>query len=270
MKRRFDVQPASGKTVLRLPAVHALFLQIFSFPVTLLGVFGVAAMLDRPIGLLIAAIIQGGSAAALSHWRGLAPWWVAIQFFFPVLLVIALSLQLPPSFFLFAFLFFLLLYWSTFRTQVPFYPSGSSVPDAVAALLPSGRDICFIDIGSGLGGLVLKLAGRFPDGRFTGIEIAPLPWLVSWMRARMSRSRAHFARGDYGDLDFAAYDVIFAYLSPVAMPGLWEKAQSEMREGALLLSYEFAIAGVVPSLVLSPEPTGISLYGFRIPAVSTR
>ena len=42
-------------------------------------------------------------------------------------LVAGAMLHLPSSIYLLAFLFLLLLYWSTFRTQVPFYPSGAAV-----------------------------------------------------------------------------------------------------------------------------------------------
>ena len=98
-----------------------------------------------------------------------------------------------------------------------------------------------IDIGSGLGGMAMHLAAARPGAEVTGIELAPLPWLVSKLRAALRKSRARFVRGDYEALNFADYDLVFAYLSPAAMPGLWHKAQREMRTGTLLVSYEFEI-----------------------------
>ncbi|HCY62934.1 MAG TPA: SAM-dependent methyltransferase [Oxalobacteraceae bacterium] len=212
---------------------------------------------------LVAALLQGGIAASLSAWRRLAIWWLPIQLLFPSALVVALDLRLPPSLFLGLFLFFLLLYWSSFRTQVPYYPSTRPVWRAVVGLLPA-RPLRCIDIGSGFGGLVLELAALRPDSRVEGIELAPLPWLASSVRARCTRSRARFRRGDYLDLDFAGYDVVFAYLSPAAMPVLWEKAHSEMRPGALLLSYEFLMSGRAPDIALQPRHGGAVLYGWRM------
>jgi len=107
-----------------------------------------------------------------------------------------------------------------------------------------------IDIGSGLGGLVLDLARRRPDCDVSGIELAPLPWLASRLRAWAGRSPAHFLRGDYEGLDFGDVDVVFAYLSPAAMPALWRKAEAEMRPGSVLFSYEFTIPGREPDLRL--------------------
>jgi hypothetical protein len=182
---------------------------------------------------------------------------------FPVAVLLVDALNLPPLVFLVGFVFFLLLFWSTFRTQVPFYPSTAATWRAVEALLPRGP-VHLIDIGSGFGGFVLSLAGRHPQGIFSGIEIAPLPWLVSRIRALTNVGRANFVLGDYMQLDFSRYDVVFAYLSPVAMDSLWEKASAEMRPGSLLLSYEFTIEGVTPAVTINTSNRGGILYGWRI------
>jgi predicted O-methyltransferase YrrM len=84
------------------------------------------------------------------------------------------------------------------------------------------------------------------------------------LRSRIRQSNAHFIRGDYDRLDFASYDVVFAYLSPAAMPALWQKANVEMRKGSLLLSYEFDIPGVEPHFARAPVHGGPLLYGWRI------
>ena len=244
---------------LRAPAVQALLIQVAAFPLTLAAIYLLAR---TGIGLtyLHAALVQGLFAAGLTWWRGLASWWRAIQFGFPLALFGAGLLAIPPAVFLAVFLFLLLLYWSTYRTQVPYYPSGRRVWDAVAGALPQGRALRVIDIGSGLGGLVLDLQRRRPESRIEGIELAPLPWLASALRAKLARSRASFLRGDYDSLDFGAYDAVFAYLSPAAMPALWDKAAREMRPGSVLFSYEFVIAARPPSRIVTPYREGPKLY----------
>ena len=241
------------------PAVVALLLQVAAFAPTLATVYLLARAGLTPSFPLI-ALIQGLFAALLSRWRGLAAWWLAIQLLFPVTLYGALALEIAPLWFLAGFLLLLVLYWSTFRTQVPYYPSGQRVWDEVEKLLPQGRPAKAIDIGSGLGGLVLELARRRPDSRFSGIELAPLPWLASFVRAKLSRNHANFILGDYEKLHFADYDLIFAYLSPAAMSALWSKASKEMRPGSKLLSYEFLITEKQPDLIVSPTGRGPSLF----------
>ena len=251
------------QSLLHAPAVRALVIQCVSFLLTVLAIRGIWMLTDMPVTLVVAVLLQGTTAAALSYWRRLAPWWLPIQFLFPGALMAMLSLSLPPEIFLVLFIFLLGWYWTTFRTQVPFYPSGLPVWEAVADLLPIDRPLRFIDIGSGLGGLVLNLAARRPESILSGIELAPLPWLVSWLRARIVHSRARFIRGDYTHLDFAQYDVVFAYLSPAAMLALWEKSRVEMRPGSMLLSYEFSIPGVSADVIVMPQSEGATLYAWR-------
>lgn len=254
----------SRTTLLSTPAIRAVSIQLCAFAFMLALAHAASLVSERQLTIAVAALLQGAIAASLSRMFGLAPWWLAIQAIFPFALIAALSLQLPPIIFLVAFVALLALYWSTFRTQVPFYPSRPAAWKAVGALLPADRPLRFVDIGSGLGGLVLHLARVRRDSVFTGIEIAPLPWLVSALRSRISRVNAQFVRGDYERLDFSEYDVVFAYLSPAAMPALWRKARSEMRPGALLLSYEFAIPGMAPHLIVTPAENGPFLYGWRM------
>ena len=121
-----------------------------------------------------------------------------------------------------------------------------------------------IDIGSGLGDMAMYIAHQRPLCQSEGIEIAPLPWAVSQVRGFLKQSRARFKLGDYYDLNFADYDVIFAYLSPVAMPLLWNKAMQEMQPGSLLISLEFEIHQMQPTNIITPKDQSPNLYVWRM------
>jgi SAM-dependent methyltransferase len=226
------------------PAARALLAQCLAYPLLLATVW-LLARAGLPPSWTVVACTQGAWAALLSWRFGLAPWWCAIGCAFPPVVLLASGAGVPPTVFLGAFLFLLLWYWSTFRTQVPYYPSGRQAWDLVVAALPAGP-LRVLDIGSGLGGFVLDLARRRPDCTAEGIELAPLPWLASRLRAALVKSRARFWHGDYDELNFGHYDVVFAYLSPAAMDALWRKAHAEMRPGSLLFSYEFVIPDRAP------------------------
>lgn len=246
------------------PLFRAAAIQLVSLLLVEIYVNAFADPQNEQVKTVLAALGQGAIAAALSRLFQLARWWLVIQAVFPIALVATLSLQLHPNIFLAAFIVLVALYWNIFRTQVPFYPSGKAAARAVANLLPTDRSISFIDIGSGMGGLVLHLASLRQGDRFMGVEIAPLPWLVSVLCRWKRRSNARFLRSDYECLDFGAYEVVFAYLSPAAMPAVWIKARNEMRAGTLFLSYEFAVPGVAPDIVETPVAGGPTLYGWHM------
>lgn len=236
-----------------------MLIQCGAMPLTLAIIY-VMASFRFPVDYLTVALVQGLLAAALTWKLALAAWWRAIQLLFPLAVLVALALNLPSWLFGAVFLLLLGWYWSTFRTQVPYYPSGPAVWDAVRQLLPTDKAPRVIDIGSGLGGLALYLARVRPDAEAIGIELAPLPWLVSWLRARLAGSRARFLRDDYESLDFSQFDMVFAYLSPAAMSGLWRKAAAEMCPGSMLVSYEFVIEERTPDSIIRATEREIPLY----------
>lgn len=135
----------------------------------------------------------------------------------------------------------------------------------MASLLPEASEFRFVDLGSGLGGVPFYLEPRFPQGRLFGTEIAPAPWLVSRVRAWLKRSRVKFTRCDYARLNLADFDVVFAFLSPVAMPGLWQQAQAQMRSGSLFVSLSFAVNARQPDHVMNlAEGARHTLYAWRM------
>ena len=235
------------------PALIALLIQIASLLVLLLCLTVAWQSFQFKLTLIQVLVAQAVLTLLLTRWFGLAWWWCVIQPLFPFAVVATLSLTLPPWLYLTLFLIFLVVYWSAFQTQVPYYPSTESAWLALAPCLPKDKPFILVDIGSGLGGLILHLGKKYPESAFTGVEIAPLPWLISYLRGKGNGGNVRFLRSNYENLHFADFDVVFAYLSPAAMPGLWRKAKNEMRSGTMLVSYEFPIIGVEEHLSIYPE-----------------
>jgi len=250
-RRVHSVVIAALKNILKKlpPSVTALLLQ---FAACVLAFSGVR-LLGLPLSLLSFALLCGLLAAGLSYFAGLARWWLLIQLGFAPALVLMLTLNIPPGYFLAAFLIMLAVYWSTFRTQVPLYLSSHKVWNALESLLPElqpGKSFRFIDLGSGLGGVLTYLARIRPDGHYTGVESAPLPLLWSWLRIRpYPNCSVHW--GSIWDealpaCHLAQYDMVFAYLSPVPMERLWHKAHAEMRPGTVFVSSTFTVPDQSP------------------------
>jgi hypothetical protein len=250
---------------LKLPiGVRSLLLQLASLILTYLFLLFLKLALNVSLSFNVALLLHcfiAGSCALILRFDW---WWSVIQFFFPLLVCFFYSQNIPSYFYLFGLFILSLLYWSTYRTQVPYFPSKPSLIEPIRTLLPIERDFAFIDLGSGMGGLVLDLSRLNFFGRFYGVEIAPLPWGISVFRALVRKIQVKFYFGSYTDLNLSDYDVVFCYLSPAAMPALWFKVQQEMRPGTLFLSYEFIVPGVEPDLCLETASDSAMLYGWRI------
>lgn len=208
------------------------------------------ALLLKQAGIAVPSIalgvLTGAWGALLGRLARLDRWWMVIQFLFPVGIVLADGARLPSWVWLALFLVLATVYWSTFRTQVPLYLSSRRVREAIVPLLPAGR-FSFMDVGSGVGGVLTDLAALRDDGEYHGIESAPLPWLVSRLRIAFGRHHnCHAHWGSYWDVDLSAYDVVFAYLSPVPMSALWQKVRGEMRPGSTFISNTFAVDATPP------------------------
>ncbi len=270
----FDVAKSPAKHISKMhlkPATLAVLVQgaalitvlALSWTVQLVA----AAYLDVNLTFSMVALVlmQASFAAIFSSLAGMASWWRWIHLGFPVAIWGMSSWHIPNEFYLVGFIVSLGLFWTTFRSQVPFFPSRPVVWRQVAKLMPKDKSVRLIDIGSGLGDMPMYIAKARPDSYIEGIEIAPLPWLVSLLRAKIRRSKAVLKLGDYRALDFANYDIIFAYLSPAAMLALWQKAHKEMRPGSLLISLEFEIPGIAPSMRIAGTGHSPAIYVWRMP-----
>ena len=252
----------------RRPSLQSLVIQCLALLLTA----GLALLLQNSLlsfsyqpALWQFVVVQGGLAAFLSRlWRQPA-WWPPLHLVFFSAILLAQQASLPAWIYLAAFLLLVLFYWSTFRTRVPLYLSNRKARQAVAALLPASQAFRFIDLGSGFGGVPFYLAPRFPQGRFYGVEIAPAPWLISRVRAGLKHSRVSFMRRNYATLDLADFDVVFVFLSPAAMPALWQQAQVQMRSGSLFVSLSFAVDARHPDHVVTlAKGARHTLYAWRM------
>jgi hypothetical protein len=192
-------------------------------------------------------LLIGALALVFTLLRRLPRWRWPIQLLVAPAIRVLLQVEIPPWAWFIAFAVFALLYWTTFRSQVPLLLSGRRVWAAVEALLPSPQpdgELRFVDPGSGLGVLLAHPGRQRPDGSYTGIEIAPLPaWLSRLRFAIAGPANVRVLRDSFWSHDPGDYDVVFAFLSPVPMPELWDRARREMRAGSLLISCAFEAPG---------------------------
>lgn len=235
MARRRAPQPPPRSPLRAAAAIHGLA-WLAAAPLLLLGTPALAACAAQ------------GALALLLSWRRRLPWWWALinALFFP-LVGVSRQAAVHPAWYLAAFVLLAATSLGSLRTRVPLYLSSNAAVDEVLRRLPDRAGLRVIDLGCGLGGWLVALRRRRPDLEVAGVEVAPLNWLVSRLRLA---GRGEVRLGSIWDADLSRYDVVYAYLSPAAMPRLWEKVRQEMRPGSLFISNSFGVPGVQPDEVV--------------------
>jgi hypothetical protein len=231
----------------RSPLSAAALAQIVAAVAALTVARAGAGILSPPVLLGLALAVQIAVALLISRYARLPVWWQWIAVLFPVAVCLTLSVPgLPAWPFGLAFLVLALLFSNTAKERVPLYLSNRKTAEALIALMEEKGGRRFLDIGSGLGGVVRAVDG---NGRSaSGVETAPLVWAVSAFMSKLS-GRGRILRQDLWKTDLSQEDVVYAFLSPEPMEALWEKARQEMKPGSLLVSNSFAVPGVEPDEV---------------------
>ena len=226
------------------PALKALLAQLCGWGVVwLVGLFGLL-----PGGVWVLAFSQAVAATAVAATLRCARWWLPIHLVFTPLAFAVHALGVSPGVWLAAFVVFALVYWSSYRTQVPLFLTNRETANAVAELLPPGPAEV-LDVGCGIGSFLTAFAQQRRDARLTGIENAPAPFALARLRTRRHPAIT-VIRGDFFVRSWAEYDLVYAFLSPAPMRDVWEKARREMKPGSLFVSNSFEIPGVEPDRVI--------------------
>jgi hypothetical protein len=232
-----------------------------------IAAFGLAAWFGIQIPLFFAA----AAAGAIAAWLGdrvlrLPRWWIPAQMaMLPGSFFIA-SFQLPSWIYLAAFALVLAVYWNAVRGRVPLYLTNETTRLALAALVPPRAGLKVLDLGHGLGGTVLALARARPDVTVEGIESAPLPYAVSWLRGlARAPANARLLYGNFWRRSLRPYDVVYAFLSPVPMQALYAKAKVEMAPGSMLISNSFPVpAHAADEVKILADRRGTRLFVYRM------
>ena len=188
-------------------------------------------------------------AVLLSIFLRLPYWWLLIQASFVPAVVLSFNLNITPVLYLLAFVIFWLMFRDNTTERVPLYLSSTQTWECLSQSLPQDKPLRFLDAGCGLGGGIRHLARCHPGSTFYGVESAPIPYIYARIMAR-NIPNCQVLWGNFRDLDFRNYDLVYAFLSPQPMPALWCKVRKEMRPGTRFISNSFSIPGFEPDSVL--------------------
>jgi hypothetical protein len=234
----------------------------------LIGV-AVAWMLARLLpsvfhGVWILAIAQGFAALVASRWLQQPRWWQPMHLAFLPAVLATTTLALPSELYLVGFAVLLLVFWGTAGGDVPLFLSSREVMLALAEIADNERVRRMVDLGAGVGSVVVPLAKHFPLLQVEAWERAPIPWAITALRSRrLSNLTLH--RASFWQANFADYDMVFAFLSPAVMAEVGDKVQREMRAGTLFVSSSFPVPDWRPEMKVEiGDARETVLYCYRI------
>ncbi|NTW22564.1 hypothetical protein HGA34_03425 [Candidatus Falkowbacteria bacterium] len=131
----------------------------------------------------------------------------------------------------------------------------------LAELKPGDR---FIDLGCGTG-TVPRYAAANCQADIYGIELA-LPFYFWCLTTQFfgGRRNINYLWGDLFKHSLAGYDVVYVFGIPDKLKSkLRPKLERELKAGARVISYAFAIEGWTPDKISRPEPQKASIYLYK-------
>lgn len=99
-----------------------------------------------------------------------------------------------------------------------------------------------IDLGSGWGNFVIRIAKRHPHRKVIGYELSYLPWLISsCIKHLLSLKNLTLHRKNFYQADLSEGSVLVCYLFPQAMEKISDKLREEQSNINFLVSNNFAL-----------------------------
>jgi len=151
---------------------------------------------------------------------------------------------------------FLLSLVGGLMTGVPYLAAPRKLRTLLPDLYPLTPGSVFYDLGCGDGRFVWAMARRYPGATCIGVEMAPLPSILLWLRSRLTPlTNAHAVYGNFSNVGLGEATHVFLYLFPHLMAKLLPKLDSELPHGARVISCDFPFPSRAPASTI-PLGTG--------------
>lgn len=219
----------------------------------LLAAVGASAVVAMTLPLLV--------GAGLALW-GATPWRrVFIAAGFPLSLAASgLAGALPGWVWLLPLALLVLLYPLNTWRDAPLFPTPTGALLGLDQRVPLPASARIVDAGCGLGAGLIELHRAYPQARIEGLEWSWPLRLACALRCRFAQVR----RADIWAADWSGFDLVYLFQRPESMQRAADKAGSELKPGAWLVSLEFEVPSLKAQAVLNLG-AGRHVWAYQVP-----
>lgn len=136
----------------------------------------------------------------------------------------------------------------SFFTGAPWVPTPEARVLKMLELAKLKKGMKIYDLGCGDGRLV-HLAAKKYDVNAVGLELSPLVYAWACVRNYFLKSKSTLLLRDFRAVSLKDADVIVFYLLPNILEFMKPKFERELKPGALIVSYAFAIPDWEPTYI---------------------
>lgn len=141
--------------------------------------------------------------------------------------------------------------WSTAKVGISPMPSSSKAREAIIRLMPDTGSGPVYDLGSGWGGLVIRLAQTHPDRKIVGYEVSFVPWLVSVLfKKALGLDNLEIHKKNFLLADLSVADVLVCFLHTDGMRDVAGKLAADNISNVFLISNYFALPSRQPETAM--------------------
>tara|TARA_R100001377_G_scaffold37134_1_gene20673 strand:+ start:393 stop:848 length:456 start_codon:yes stop_codon:yes gene_type:complete len=126
-------------------------------------------------------------------------------------------------------------------------PSSNKAYLAMMQLVDETGTGNIVDLGSGWGNFVIRIAKQYPQRQIIGYELSFLPWLMStFLKKVLGLKNLTLHRQNFYQADLSKTSVLVCYLFPEAMNKISTKLQVEQSSVRFVISNNFALPAWQP------------------------
>lgn len=191
--------------------------------------------------------------------------WMMMNGALPIAAFFSLTSDISSVYYIAPLIALALIFGPAIKNRVPYFPTTKPAYQVLLSELPTDKRFSFVDLGCGLADLLVYLARERPNGEFTGVELGILPYILAKIRIKRSKLRnVSVECRDIWGYKTESSDFIYTFLSPAAMPRVWDKISREHKPGAVFISNSFPVSEHAEREVDIPDMIGSRLFIYKL------